>query len=241
MNKELLHNKNCLITGATGGVGKELAEIFAKNSCNLILTGRNIKKLKMLKMNLQSRYKNLSIFIEPCDLSDLKKISEFIRKCRKSVITVDILVNCAGIYLKKPIHKTTIQEFELCFNINTRAPFILSKEFSKDMIKRHWGRIINIGSSSSYSGFRNSSAYCTSKHAILGFSRSLYDELKEKNVRVFSISPGSIKTGMGKLDKSQDYATFLDPKEVAKFIVDTISYDAELISEEVRLNRVILK
>lgn len=238
MIKELLRNKNCLITGATGGVGSVLATSFAKNDCNLLLTGKNAKKLKSLKLYLESQYKNIQIFSEPCDLSDIKKISKFIRDCRKFTKNVDILVNCAGVYLKKPVHKTTIKEFEMCFNINTKAPFILCKEFSKDMIRRRWGRIINIGSSSSYAGFKDTSAYCTSKHAILGFSRSLYQELKEKNIRVFSISPGSIKTKMGKLDKTQDFNTFLDPKEVANFIIDTICYDKELIAEEVRLNRI---
>jgi short-subunit dehydrogenase len=105
------------------------------------------------------------------------------------------------------------------------------------MIKNRWGRIINIGSSSSYSGFKNGSIYCSSKHAVLGLSRALHDELKSKNVRTFCISPGSIKTEMGKISKEQNFETFLNPKEIAKYLVFIISFDSELISDEIRLNR----
>ena len=127
------------------------------------------------------------------------------------------------------------------FNVNVKIPFILSKEFSKDMIKKKWGRIINIGSSSSYNGFENGSLYCGSKHAILGLSRSLQSELKQKNVRVLCISPGSTQTNMGKISKDQDFSTFLSAKEVAKYIIFSISFDKEMIIDEARLNRMVIK
>ena len=109
------------------------------------------------------------------------------------------------------------------------------------MKKKQWGRIVNLGSSSSYSGFKNGSIYCTSKHAILGFSRSLHSELKEDNIRVFCISPGSVKTKMAKKSKDQNFETFLNPKQVAEFIVHAISYDNEMIADEIRLNRMIIE
>ena len=105
------------------------------------------------------------------------------------------------------------------------------------MKKKKWGRIINIGSSSSYQGFSEGTIYCASKHALLGLSRSLFAELKEAKIRTFCISPGSIKTDMGKQDKKQNYKTFLDPKEVAEYIVYSINFDKELVTEEIRLNR----
>ena len=106
------------------------------------------------------------------------------------------------------------------------------------MISNKWGRIVNIGSSSSYQGFKNTSVYCSSKHALLGLSRSLHAELKEFNVRTFCVSPGSIKTPMGKLVVDQNYETFLNPKEIAEFITKIISFNNEMISEEIRINRI---
>ena len=89
-----------------------------------------------------------------------------------------------------------------------------------------WGRIVYIGSSSSYAGYKNTSAYCASKHGILGFGRAIQEEVKEKNVRVYTFSPGSIKTKMGKKIKEQNYETFMEPNEIADFIVYTISFDS---------------
>ena len=218
MNENNLENKNCLITGATGGLGINLAKVLLKNNCNIFLTSTNKLKLQKLKNELEKRNEN------NC-------------KIRKKFKTIDIVINNAGLFLSKPISKSKIDEFQNIFDVNVKAPFLFSKEFSQDMKKKKWGRIINIGSSSSYQGFSEGSIYCASKHALLGLSRSLYAELKETKIRTFCISPGSIKTNMGKQDKKQNYKTFLEPKEVAEYIAYSINFDEELISEEIRLNR----
>ena len=92
-----------------------------------------------------------------------------------------------------------MEDFDKCFNINVRLPYALIKEFSSQMIKKKWGRIVNIVSSSAYFGVKESVVYCGSKHALLGLSRATYNELKEYNIRTYSISPGSMKTTMGKM------------------------------------------
>ena len=126
-------------------------------------------------------------------------------------------------------------------NVNLIAPFIFMREFSKEMIDNNWGRIINIGSSSSYSGFKNTSAYCATKHAILGLSRSIHDELKEYNVRTYCISPSSAQSKMGEKSVDQDFSTFLDPKDIADFISYAISFDSNLMIEEILLKRLYTK
>ena len=193
MNKKILENKNCLITGSTGGLGVEIAKELANRKCNLFLTGKNIKKLTQLKTQLNSSTNNLKIEIESGDLNKLEDIYKIIKKVRTIFKSIDVLINCAGIFISKSVHESTLEEFDRVFNVNIRAPFLFCKEFSQDMLTKKWGRIINIGSSSSYSGFKNGSIYSSSKHAILGLSRSLHYELKEHNVRTFCVSPGSIK------------------------------------------------
>ena len=137
----------------------------------------------------------------------------------------------------------SMEEYEQCININVTAPFVLIKELSKSMIDKSWGRIINIASSSAYAGGATTSAYCASKHALLGLSRSLHKELKEHNIRVICVSPGSIKTEMGrKVEKlGQDFDTFMEPKEVAEYVVFNSSFDGNLVSEELRLNRMFVQ
>lgn len=233
-----LKNKNCLITGATGGLGINITEALLQNNCNIFLTARDESKLKKLKNNLENNnIGKCKIFYQSGDLTKISDIKKIISSVRKNFGTIDILINNAGIFLSKSLSKSEIDEFQRIFDVNVRAPFLFSKEFSTDMKQKKWGRIINIGSSSSYSGFTDGTIYCSSKHALLGLSRSLFVELKKSNIRTFCISPGSIKTKMGRQDKNQDFNTFLDPKEVAEYIVYCISFDKELISEEIRLNR----
>ena len=238
MNKNNLENKNCLITGATGGLGSNLAKILLENNCNIFLTSRNKLKLQKLQNQLEKTNKNnCKIIYEYGDLTKISDIKKIIKNIRKNFKTIDVLINNAGLFLAKSISKSKIDEFQNIFDVNVRAPFLFSKEFSQDMKKKKWGRIINIGSSSSYQGFSEGTIYCASKHALLGLSRSLFAELKESEVRTYCISPGSIKTDMGKQDKKQNYKTFLDPKEVAEHIVYSINFNKELVTEEIRLNR----
>ena len=227
--------KNCLIVGASGGIGNAITKKLAEQNYNLFLIGKN--KNKLLKLKKEIKKDDIKVEIESVDLTNEKQIDRSIKKIRKTFGKIDILINTSGIFLIKSIDKTTIKEFEESFKINVRAPFIFSKEFSKDMKKSKWGRIVNIGSSSAYNGFKNSTAYCSSKHALLGFSRALFSELKENNVRVYSISPGSTQTKMGKLSKDQKFETFLKPKEIADYVAFVIKFDNQLISEEIRLNR----
>ena len=233
-----LENKNCFISGASGGLGEEIAKELASQKCNLFLTGRDGEKLSRIKENIKKSINDkIKVEYEIGDLNNFEDIKKIITTSRKTFDNFDILINSSGIFLNKSIQDSSLEEFEKIFNVNIRAPFIFCKEFSADMIKNKWGRIINIGSSSSYSGFKNGSIYCSSKHAVLGLSRTLHDELKSENVRTFCISPGSIKTEMGKMTKDQNFETFLDPKEIAKYLVFIISCGKELISEEIRLNR----
>jgi len=240
LRNKILKDKNCFITGATGGIGSCIAAKMAENKCNLFLTSRDAKELKQLKEKLERTYdKQIKIFYEAGDLNKVKDIKRIIEKTKRSLGSVDILINCAGVFPVKFLQDSDLEDFENCFNVNIRAPFLFCKAFSQSMIKNKWGRIVNIGSSSAYSGFKETSIYCASKHALLGLSRSLHNELKEYNVRTFCISPGSVKTKMGKLGKNQIFETFIEPKEIAEYVAFIISFDKEMVSDEIRLNRMI--
>ena len=238
---QILKGKNCLITGATGGLGKEIAKEFAKNGCNLFLTGRNNEKLNSLKNELEND--KIKIDFEAADLSDIDDIQKLIDKTKKVFSNIDILVNCAGVFPVKLLSDSTVEDFEKCFSVNVKAAFILSKEFSQGMISKKWGRIINIASSGAYNGRRKTVIYRASKHALLGLSRSIHNELKEHNVRTFCVSPGPIKTSMGydiikNENPDERFDSFMNPDEIAEFIVYLISFDNEMVSEEIRLSRI---
>jgi len=234
----IFSGKEALITGASGGLGQEIAIELAKAGCNLHLIGRSEKKLKGVAEHIKRSFPNIRVLCTAVDFCQLEQINEF---CASMGSEFDILINCAGTFPMKNLCSSTLEDYEECFNINVRAPFLFSKRFANGMKKRSWGRVVNVGSSSSYSGSPDAGLYCASKHALLGLSRSLYQELKPHNIRVFTVSPGSIQTSMGATDTRQDFSTFLNPRDVAKYIVHILSYDSELISEEVRLNRVLVR
>jgi short-subunit dehydrogenase len=240
--KESLQGKNCLITGATGGLGKEIARELAKNGCNLFLTGKNNEKLDLLKNELETN-SGMKMNFEQADLSNSEEIKKLIKKVKNSFSNIDILVNCAGIFPVNLLSDSTIEDFEKCFSINVKAAFVLCKEFSEGMISNKWGRIVNIGSSGAYNGKKKTTIYRATKHALLGLSRSLHSELKEYNVRTYCVSPGPIKTTMGheiieNENPNEKFDSFMNPKEIAEFIVYLISFNNEMVSEEIRLSRI---
>ncbi len=237
MVKQLLENKNCLLTGATGGLGKELASTLLSKNCNLFLTSNHELKLRKLSKELKNKNTKKIIKYKSANLEKTNDIKKLIKYVNSNSFKVDILINCAGIFPVKSLSKSKISDIDSCLLINIRAPIILSKEFSKHMISKKWGRIVNIASSSAYDGFENTSVYSASKHALLGFSRSLQKELKSKNIRTICISPGSIKTKMGKKVLNQNYQTFIDPKEMSALIISLLELNNEMIIDEIRLNR----
>ena len=238
ISSSIIKGKNCFISGATGGLGKSIATELVLNQCNLFLTSTKKTKLKKLKKELSTLNSDIKINYDVCDLRKLNDVKKIIKKFRSTMGHCDILINCAGFLPIKLLSKTLISDYDSCFDINVRAPFLLSKEFSNDMKKKKWGRIVNIGSSSSYDGFSETSIYSASKHAILGFSRSIQKELKSYGIRTCCISPGSIKTKMGKQIKGQNYSTFINPKEIAEAILNLIQFDKEMMIPEIRLDRI---
>ena len=238
MRFSILAKKNALITGGSGGLGREIAIELAKHGSNLYLTGRDAAKLARLKDEL-SAY-DIKVEYSTGDLTSIEDINVIINDIKLKLPDIDIIINCAGMFLTKSIADSTPEDFENCVNLNVRAPFMLCKALAQGMVERGWGRIVNIGSSSAYQGFKNTLIYCASKHALLGLSRALNDEMKIHNVRTFCISPSGIRTEMGSKLKDQDFETLLDPKEVAEYTSFAISFDNELISEEIRLNRVVI-
>jgi len=232
-------NKKVLITGASSGIGKELVKQFAKLECDIFITGRNRKALKQLCETTQRSHPLSSMYFRPTDLADLNQIKNLVEEVRNTLGHIDILVNSAGVFPINEIQNISVKEFQNCFNINVLAPFILTQEFCQNMSFNKWGRIINIGSSSAYGGSPKTSVYCASKHALLGLSRSLHKELKANNVRVICVSPGSVQTPMGRKveELGQIYETFMDPEEVSRYIIEATSYDTQMVSEEIRLNR----
>jgi NAD(P)-dependent dehydrogenase (short-subunit alcohol dehydrogenase family) len=235
----ILKDRTALVTGATGGLGQAIVEELALQGCRVFLTGRDPARLEQAQRALRAR--GLETHAEAADLAETGNVERLARRAAEVMGQVDILVNSAGIFPVAALEEGTVADYDLCFAVNVRAPFLLMRTLAPAMAQRQWGRIANIGSSSAYAGFKDTAVYCSSKHALLGLSRSLYQEYKARGVRVFCLSPGSIQTEMGRKVRGQVFETFIRPEEAARYLSFMISFDGEMISEEVRLNRLIIQ
>jgi 3-oxoacyl-[acyl-carrier protein] reductase len=233
---DVLRGKRCLVTGATGGLGTEIVRSLSRRGARLFLTGRNAASVEAL-----ARASGAGAAGAAADLRSPEAIAGLVTAARTVFGGIDVLVNNAGIFPVKTLAASTPDDYEECFAVNVRAPYLLARAFAPGMASAGWGRILNIGSSSAYAGFKETSLYCASKHALLGLSRALHDELKASGVRVLCASPGSVQTPMGRLVKNQDFSTFLDPAEVADLAVDLLARDGLMAVDEIRLNRMTIR
>ena len=182
--------KNALITGATGGIGMAIVDILSKKF-NLILVARNEEKLE----KLSSKNNSVLQYIK-CDLSNPNEIKRLIEKINMENLAIDVLVNNAGINDDSLFLRMNKEKWENVINTNLSSNFHLTSHISKLMIKKKWGRIINITSVVGHTGNLGQANYCASKAGIIGMSKSIALELAKRNVTVNCISPGFIESNM---------------------------------------------
>ena len=227
------HSDIILVTGGTSGIGLEVVKIFAANGHKIHVFGRDNSKIDDLNLK--------NIFFHSVDLRNLSSVKKACENVLNQENTgVDVIVNSAGVFFLRSCEALTVQDYEKMFDINVRAPIFITKFFTQSMKQKGRGKIFNIGSSSCYSGGKLSSLYCASKHALLGYSKSISDELKQYGIRVCNLSPSSTKTKMGKipLASNQLYETFIDPKEVAETLYFISNLEGNMEIKELLLNRV---
>ena len=185
-----LKNKKILITGSTGGIGNCLVEKFYNLGSKIMATGTNEEKLK----NLKNKYPNINV--EQFKLDQHDKIESFIEKTNKELDGIDILVNNAGITLDNLSIRLTEDNWKKVIDINLTSTFLMCKHTIKKMLKKKYGRIVNITSIVGHTGNLGQANYAASKAGIIAFSKSLAIEYAKKNINVNCVSPGFIKTEM---------------------------------------------
>ena len=194
-----LKDKKALITGASGGIGKELARVLVEYDAEVCISGRNVEELNELKKSLGDK-----CHIVPCDLSNKNEISELVSKSEEVLGQIDILVNNAGITKDNIFLRMSDQEWEDVLNINLNSTFNILKLITKGMVKRKYGRIINISSVVGATGGAGQVNYAASKAGLIGLTKSLSQELATRNITVNCIAPGFIETPMTeKLDDNR--------------------------------------
>ena len=185
-----LKNKKILITGATGGIGNCLVDKFNSLGAIIVASGTNEEKLK----NLKNKYPD--VHTEKFKLDEHDKIEEFIDKIDNKTKGIDILINNAGITLDNLSIRLTEENWKKVLDINLTSTFLMCKYVIKKMLKKKYGKIINITSIVGHTGNLGQANYAASKAGIVAFSKSLAIEYAKKNINVNCVSPGFIKTEM---------------------------------------------
>jgi 3-oxoacyl-[acyl-carrier protein] reductase len=197
----LLKGKTALITGASKGIGKGIAEVFVKNGCNVAFTYlSSVEQAEAVERELSSAEVKVKGYRS--DASNFAAAAELVVSVLKDFGTIDILINNAGITKDNLLMRMSEQDFDQVMTINLKSIFNLTKAVQRTMLKARSGSIINMSSVVGLKGNAGQSNYAASKAGIIGFTKSIALELGSRNIRCNAIAPGFIETEMtDKLDE----------------------------------------
>lgn len=232
-----LNNKVALVTGAARGIGKAIATLFAEKNANVILIDL-LDEVKEVASSLEKLgVKTLPLVV---DVSKTENIHKMVADSIKAFGKIDILVNCAGVVFLDDAENISEEYWDKTMAINLKAPFMIAQTVGKEMIKRQFGKIINIASQAGIIALDKHIAYCSSKAAIIGMTKVLATEWAEFNINVNAISPTVVLTELGKkawagevgeaMKKKIPAGRFGYPEEIAASALFLASDAADMIT-----------
>ncbi|MDE3125574.1 MAG: SDR family NAD(P)-dependent oxidoreductase [Bacteroidota bacterium] len=187
-------DKTILITGATSGFGKAIAQLFAEHKWNLIITGRRKDRLAQLSEELKQKY-HIEILPLVFDVQDRNAVFDTLEHIPDEWKKIDVLVNNAGLALgREPFDKANIDDWETMLNTNVKGLMYVTKAVLPFMIPQKKGHIINIGSIAGKEVYVNGNGYCASKHAVDALSKAMRIDLLPHKIKVTAIHPGAAET-----------------------------------------------
>ncbi len=206
--------KKVLITGSTRGIGKAIAVEFAKKGATVVITGRKKGSVELVSENIKNEY-NTEAYGFELDLT--KDIKPVWKEIEKKVGGIDILVNNAGITRDTLFIRMKEEDWNSVIEANLTGTFKITQLTVKGMMKKRWGRIINISSVVGLTGNAGQVNYSTTKAGLIGFTKSLAKELASRNITVNAVAPGFIETDMTKDLPSEIKDKYLEQIPLGKF------------------------
>jgi short-subunit dehydrogenase len=210
-----------LITGASNGIGLELAKIHASKGGDLVLVARNKSKLDEIKVTLERQF-NIAVYTIVKDLSAINAAQEVYDETNKETIQIDYLINNAGFGDFGMFAETDWNKELQMINLNITSLTHFTKLYLKDMVKRRSGKIMNVASTAAFQSGPTMSVYCATKAYVLSFTEAISNEVNDKGITITALCPGATETGFqaaGGLEESKLFKNKKLPsaKEVAEY------------------------
>lgn len=235
---ETLKGRGAVVTGGGRGIGAAIAATLAEAGAKVVVTARTEGQIAAVAEQIQAR--GHAAFAVPCDVADPVQVASLAEAASGHLGTVDILVNNAGIAFSSPLPELEFEEWNRAIAVNATGPFLCTKAFLPGMAERNWGRIFTIASVSGLAAGKYIAAYAASKHAAVGFVRSVAAELAGTGVSIHAICPAyvdteitrdSIRRVMEKTHKSKEEALaaildtidqdrIIDPREIGEVVLE---------------------
>lgn len=218
--------KKILITGASKGIGLEIAKLFLSKDFDVIICASSEKSVSEVKANYPEFHSYL------CDMSNKEQVLNFAKEINEKFGKLDILVNNVGKFIPGAIHQEDDGVFEQTMHTNLFGNYHITRALLPKMIDAKEGTIFNICSTASITPYVNGGSYCISKYALLGFSKVLREEMKKYNIRVVSVLPGATLTASWDgVDLPPE--RFIPAEDIAKIIWDTYCLSPRTVVEEI--------
>ena len=225
---------NAIITGASKGIGKSTAAAFAALGYNLVLCSRSATTLYKTVEELYLEYPNVKIKAIPADLSSKLGCNDFTDWLLSLDISIDVLVNNAGLFVPGSVHNEAEGQLEFMLNANLYSAYHVTRVLVKKMITQKSGHIFNICSIASFQAYDNGGSYSISKFAMLGFGKNLREEMKPHNIKVTNVMPGAAYTDSWS-GSNIDPNRLMEAEDVAKMIVAASQLSPRACVEEIVL------
>ncbi len=221
-----------LVTGASRGIGKAIALRFAKENHDVMIFGRDKNALRKTEEEIKSQGVNTEIFSG--DVADSKFVNDSVESIISKYGKIDHLINNAGVGIMRKVVEASLDDFKKQIEANLYGIFNFSKAVLPSMIKRQSGSIINILSLAAKNAFVGGAMYSASKHAALGFTKTLLLEVREYNIRVAAICPGSVDTDFSdKSIQNKNVKRILKPEDIAEAALSIIKLPVTALMSEI--------
>ena len=226
---------NCIITGASKGLGKAMAERFAAAGYGLYLTARDAGRLVATQQELGARYPGAAIHVQAVDMGEKEQVEAYGRGLLAAGVAIDVLINNAGQFLPGSVHNEPAGLLEQMMEVNLYGAYHLTRVLLPGMMARRSGHIFNICSVASLQAYPNGGAYSISKWALAGFSANLREELKPHGVKVTAVYPGAAYTDSW-AGSGVDPHRIMEAADVAEMV-----YAASRLSPQATVEEILLR